>query len=679
MTRRPRRPPTRVRADRGTDIRHRRSRALRTALAGAALLAWLVPGGVGGAAYAADDLELLPKAARIRKVVVEGAQTLNAGDLKKSLSIKMPDWLHPFRKPRFYRGLVQQEARTMESFARQKGLAAATVSWDTTSVEGGVSLTFRIEEGPAYQVAGLDLSGVDAETDNRMRNAVSLEPGKPWTVTGVEADRAVIDNDLADRGHPFSRIRTYAEVGHDSVLIVHDISPGPVTKIDGISVAGGEGLSVSGLEREITVDGGDMYSRREIERSRQRLYDTGFFNDVSVAYPPAGIDSVNNTVDVQFNLVQRKQKWMSGGVGYTSDNLLRLTAEWGTRSIFGTGRGFKINARTAREIFGDVPFFTERQSLAQATLSERWLFGTRIHGSLNAYYTFDNLRNEFVKQDIVGAGAEASYEMKERRNSVALLFDARRTSSDVEPDSLAEEVCEDDPSFCRSRYITRSVVGRLTLDERNDFLNPTRGYRTELQLESAGGILGGDSNFLKGSTGTSWLRPMGKTGTVGVRLRFGAIEPDSGLVPGEMGEQAVDDITSVPFEERFISGGANTVRGYQENTLNGLADGKDPSGGGLFEILANVEMRFPIRGPLGGVLFVDAGNVWREYGKISLKDFAPTFDIDETTPEHLRWSVGGGIRFNTPVGPVRLEGVYRLSPARRDYPSDIHLAVGQVF
>ena len=121
------------------------------------------------------------------------------------------------------------------------------------------------------------------------------------------------------------------------------------------------------------------------------------------------------------------------------------------------------------------------------------------------------------------------------------------------------------------------------------------------------------------------------------------------------------------------------MRGYQENTLNGLADGKDPSGGGLLTLLANLEMRFPIRGPLGGAIFLDAGNVWREYSRVKIRHFVPTFDTEKTTPEHMRYSVGAGLRFNSPVGPIRLEWAYRLSPARHEFPSDLHLAVGQTF
>lgn len=630
-------------------------------------------------AFGANDLLLLPAAPRIRDIRIEGTNRLDAGDLKKVVSIKTPDLLHPFRRPRFYRGLVQQEARTIEAKARSLGMAAATVGWDTLSVSNGVDLVFRISEGSSYEVVGLDIRGVDSETEKRLMEELVLQAGKPWTVLHLEADRVRIDKDQADRGHPFNRIRSYSEVGHDSVLIVHRVDPGPVIAIDRFDLTGAEGLSPEALQREFTFHSGEIFSRHEVERSRQRLLDTGYFRDVEVTYPAAGIDSVNNTVDVLYRLTQRKQKWVSGGVGYTSDNLLRLTAEWGTRSIFGTGRALRINARTAREIFGDAPFFQQRESLAQMTLAERWLFGTRIRGQLQGYYQFDNIRNEFVKQNILGWSAETSYELKERRSSVAMIYDSRETQSDVEPDSLSDEVCLDDPSFCQDRYATRSVTGRLTLDERNDFLNPTSGHRHELLLKSAGGFMGGDSNFLKGVENSSFLRAEGRNSTLGARIRLGAIEPDSGLVPGSMGQDAVDDITSVPFEERFLVGGATSVRGYQENTINGLANGKDPSGGGLLQLVANVEWRFRIRGPLGGVLFLDAGNVWRDYNKVQLKNFVPTFDVDETVPETMRYAVGAGVRFNSPVGPIRLEWAYRLSPGKHDYPSDLHLAVGQTF
>lgn len=651
------------------------------ALRVAAVLALSVPGLVGAPtpARSAEDLQLLPSAPSVKSIHVVGVQSLDRGDLEKLVTIKTPDLLHPFRRPRFYRGLVQQDAQTLENWSRAQGFARAEVVWDTVSVEGGVDLYFRVDEGEPIRVVATELRGLDEQDRARLARRLSLQAERPYTVTGLDADRQRIEQYLADRGHPFARIIPYAEVGLDRAVVVHRIDPGPLTTIDAVTMAGSGDLNERALRRELTVRSGDLYSNRQLDRSRQRLYDTGFFRDVEVGYPLDGIDTLANTVDVEFRLTQRKLDWVGAGIGFTSDGLLRLTGEWGTRSIFGTGRALRLAVRTARQTFGERPFFYRRENYAQASLTERWLFGTRIRGQLQGFYHFDNVRNEFVRQEILGAGAQVSYELKERRNSVALILEGRRTFNEIESDSIRTIACEEDPILCEERYAVRSITGRLTFDERDDFLNPTRGYRHEVQLENAGGWFGGDSNFLKALDNSMWLSRRAPGSVLAARVRVGAINPGPSDIIGRSGTQVSEDAASVPFEERFFVGGAGSVRGYQEGTLNGLQDGKDPTGGGVLEILANAEWRFTIRGPLGGVLFLDAGNVWRDAGLLELRHVVPTFDRNATEPGHLRYSIGGGIRINSPVGPIRLEGAWRLSPARFEYPSDIHLAVGQAF
>lgn len=630
-----------------------------------------------GAARADRALMLLPEAPRIRRIRVTGNEALSEAEIKSYLSVKTADVFHPFRRPRLYRGLLMQDLQLIQGVYLSRGYVRASVTSDTVSLANGIELNVRIDEGAPVAVNGVSLRGLGWLDEAMIGRQLRLRRGRPFSPSAVEADRVRIDQYLADRGHPFSRIEPRALLSGDSAMVVYEVDRGPDVRLGEIRIEGSEGFNERGLRRELTVHPGDPFSRRELERSRQRLYDTGSFRDVQIDYPNAEADSfgVDRGLTVAYQVHPRKQRWFGTGVGYSSDGLLRLTGEWGTRNVLGTGRHLRAYVRNAYQLFGPDQLLHFRENYDALTLTEPWLFGTRLRGQLGGYYHYNNVQNEQVIQKILGGGGEVSYELLERRRNIALILESRRVENSIGSDSVRAAVCADDPILCRERYVTRLATLRLTLDGRNDFLNPARGGRLEVLGQNAGGLLGGDNNFLKGLANGSYHFGARRSSVIAARVLVGAINPP-GLTP-EPGARR--DISAVPFEDRFFAGGASSVRGYQENTLNGLPDGKDPTGGGILQLVINCEWRMNVRGTLGAVLFADAGNVWRAPERLQLRHFVPTFDRTRTTPDHLRYSVGGGVRINSPVGPVRLEGAVRLSPSLREWPTDLHLAVGQSF
>jgi outer membrane translocation and assembly module TamA len=142
-------------------------------------------------------------------------------------------------------------------------------------------------------------------------------------------------------------------------------------------------------------------------------------------------------------------------------------------------------------------------------------------------------------------------------------------------------------------------------------------------------------------------------------------------------------MTGVPLESRFFSGGGNSVRGYKENSLGPLEEDGSPIGGRVL-LLTNVELRFPLpllaRYNFGGALFIDGGNVWSSVEEIDPEHFNPFIESDEISPLYYRYSFGLGVRYNTPVGPIRLDMGIPLSKTDdlgHDYL--FHISLGQIF
>jgi outer membrane protein assembly factor BamA len=214
-----------------------------------------------------------------------------------------------------------------------------------------------------------------------------------------------------------------------------------------------------------------------------------------------------------------------------------------------------------------------------------------------------------------------------------------------------------------------SFTQGLTYDRRNDLLDPTRGWFANAQLEYAAPLASADAHFLKFFAQTSRYQPIGRRMVLAGSVRVGAIEPLA--TPDDPADDPLG--VSAPAAELFYAGGRTSHRAYERDTLGVLGetllppeDGLDafPTGGGGL-LLANLELRFPVAGPIGGTLFVDGGNVWREYREIDTSQ--------------LKWGVGAGVRYLSPIGPLRAEIGWKLDPEPFEDPYVWFISLGNAF
>jgi outer membrane protein insertion porin family len=215
----------------------------------------------------------------------------------------------------------------------------------------------------------------------------------------------------------------------------------------------------------------------------------------------------------------------------------------------------------------------------------------------------------------------------------------------------------DNSEIREGRTDTSSLSPSLVYDTRDNIFNPTRGTQQKLAVEFAGGPLGGDNNFLKYNFDSSYYLP------VIWQIVF-AVHGGIGFVHGF--EYGVNGYTQVPVNERFRLGGTDSVRGYRE----GNNFGKDLEGdAGHLKLVSNIELHFPIVGPLRGVTFFDAGNVWNRYSELA--DFP-----------HLYKGAGVGFRLTIPgtVMLIRFDFGFPLDRAAgEDAPVEFHFNIGNIF
>jgi outer membrane protein insertion porin family len=238
--------------------------------------------------------------------------------------------------------------------------------------------------------------------------------------------------------------------------------------------------------------------------------------------------------------------------------------------------------------------------------------------------------------------------------------------STIDSEALADFTIRDDlialgldPTTGVSRGTLSAVVFDISRNTTNNLLNSTRGYLLSGHIEQAGKWLWGSYNFWSASAEARHFVTFGRTVTLATRLRAGSIMPTD------------NDEANVPFYRRFFLGGSSSIRGWGRFDVSPLTEGFPI--GGLTMLEGSSEVRVPLRGKFGAVAFIDFGNVWRD---------SRSFDLGD-----LRYAVGPGLRYQTPIGPARFDVGYQLNPIdgllvngeaqKRRFR--VHFSIGQAF
>lgn len=472
---------------------------------------------------------------------------------------------------------------------------------------------------------------------------ITQSPGDPFDITRTDRDRTAIENTYANRG--FYEVRVTADIQAAAepadTVIVHDlvyrIEEGPRFVVGSVRIEGNGFTKSEIIRRELTIRPGETLSRDAIDESRERLYSTGYFSLVSIV-PEQG--SEPDAVGVVVRVSERKMRFVGAGVGYGTRDQLRLSGEWGHRNLWGRAKRGSVRGLLATELF---PADLVRTGI-EGRYVEPWLFGTRTLGSVELSF---ERRREFsgdVEYDLglISLLANVSRQLTRHTRGWATLENEWADLDAQEGFELPDN---------RRPELTRSFTLTGERDRRNDYFDPTRGFFHRVIGGFSGGPLGGDADFWRGQVESQWFRTASSVTFAG-RLRVGY-------------EQPFGPSSFVPDRDRFKLGGPTTVRGYDYQEI----------GPGDFLLLGNVEVRMPLFWRLSLGTFADGGNAWEDVEDVRAADFRPTDPHDsavDARENDVRYSVGAGIRFATPVGPVRIDVARKLKilPVAPGEPDD---------
>jgi outer membrane protein insertion porin family len=516
-----------------------------------------------------------------------------------------------------------EDLANLLSFYETQGFLDAKVTADDRLLDkntGKMTLVVHLDEGPRTMISRLLFKGANAAQEAGILQSLVVNPGDPYNPRRLNDYTASVEAYFARTGYPAAQVTAAFEPGATpgQSALVFTVKPGARKRVGDVIMRGNIKTKDWVVRRQITVKSGDLYNAEETLRTQQQIYQLGFFDRVNIAPLRPITADPNDPVDLIVDLHERETGSVAVGGGYGDLQGPQASLEYLQTNVAGTGRPVRLES-----------LFSQRRSSGLLTVRDPYIFGDRNIGEAGASYLRDTPTTG-LHVESYGPSLGIT-----RQISDYLLGSIRYNWSNVRYLSPTDELRAQTNGI--EKYVNSVVTGGLTFDNRSDILNPHYGTRTDFAVDVATPTFGGTLLYARPRVSWAHFVPFPRQITLALGAEAAYIQPfqNSPLLPDLL----------------FRAGGGSSLRGYTYNTVgaNGTALGANGTvPGGQALVVTHGEVRFPVFGDLGGVVFSDAGNVFGSLSEIGLSN--------------VRVSAGLGIRYYTPVGPVRVDYAFRVLP-----------------
>jgi len=562
----------------------------------------------------------------VREIVFSGNTHFKEREIRKVIATKRHNLLSWLTGSGVYnRDLAKVDSDRIRALYYNHGYIEAKVGAPKVVLSEDrkeVTVTFPIVEGRQFTVHSVAVRGNDHIATDELVSDLKTAGGEIYSRENVRKDIATLTEQYGNKGYFFVDIvpRTVPVGKSTEVDVVFDIDEGKQAHIGRIDITGNDRTRDKVIRRELRFQEGDLYNSKAVRRSFERLNNLGYFDNVEII-PNREVGT--DILDAEIRVKERPTGSLTMGAGWGSADGFLATFSVSEANLLGTGRKLNLSLELG-----------EQRTRINLRYLEPYLLGTDMTGQVDVFNTLQQF-NDFDRKS-KGFGLTLSKQIGEYDSG---QIGYRLDSLKIEPASGNNGI---DATDTVSSTLTVGWV-RNTVDSRFD---PTRGYRLALSGEWAGGPLGFDNDYEKVNANYNWFHKLLWKTVFGLHLRTGY------LADRENNEQAKEDIYRL---EGFYLGGINSLRGYEPRSVgpkSGDLTGQPHQGialGGNFMLLSNLELTFPLvqEAGLKGVVFLDGGDAWGRQESVDLGD--------------LKYSAGFGVRWLSPMGPLRLEWGYKLS------------------
>jgi len=527
---------------------------------------------------------------------------------------------------------LEADGRAITRLLEDRGYAEARVEAEVPEGGGALSVVFRVRPGPLTVVRTVAVEGGPADAPP---SELRLRKGEPYRLRDLAVDRNVVLSACRNAGYLQAEVRPDLVFSEDraQVDVRLRVEPGQRTDVDHVVIAGLRRTRDGVVRREVRLEEGQPLGQERLLESQRRLSALGIFERVTLSEldPERPLRR-----DVVVNVREASVTTLGYGLGYAERDLLRASVEASRRNLFGMDRTLSAFARGSFRGSRFLLSFREPYFLGQ----KHELYATAFWEEEDRV-TFDFNR--------LGGLLQTARNLTNHLSLISrLAFQKTRVFR------IAIPIEEVDRQF--RNYTVSGPSASMLYDTRDDPLEPRRGHFMGADLQLSLRALGG-SSFMKGFLQSATYHRLAGRATLALSARLG--------LSRTLGR---DQPLLLPFPERFFEGGDYGPRGFAVDTVGPQEPGTNgdlfPTGGNAL-LFGGAEMRVDLGHRFALGTFLDSGNVYSLVRDLALRD--------------LRYSAGLGLRYRTPLGPIRVDWGYKLNRQAGESKSHLHITIGNAF
>jgi outer membrane protein insertion porin family len=617
---------------------------------------------------------------RVKEVTFEGNKAFPSDRLASIISTRKKNFLSRFLNTGVLnRDALKTDVERLTAWYYDNGYINVRIDEPKVArKDDGMYVTMRIDEGEQFMMGDVAFAGEVPGGEDAAKRLVGLEKGTVFKASMLRDDVFRLTGFFSDQGYAFVNVEPETSVHPETktVDITYRVDKGPEVFIDRIEVAGNTKTRDKVIRRELRVQEQSIFTATGLQYSKERVQRLGFFEDVNVTTKRgAQNDLLNVLVDVK----EAQTGAFSVGAGFNSSTSIIASARVQENNLMGRGQQLTIGASIGTRYRNSVLSFTDPYAFDTPFTVGMDLFDWRF-----AFEDFDRsgtggTARVFYPLTALGYDSLWGFPLEDVRLGLQYQLERARISNfdPITPDAIRAE---------RGSHTSGTVTPTLLRNTLNHPIDPTGGSMQQLSLGYAG--LGGSTDYRKAELEARFFIPLYRspkfgqfTWMTGGFLGYGVGDIDF----HERGPIATEDKeilnNDLPLFDRYFPGGINSIRGFGERSLGprekvtvSISDSSAPTGrslktyrrpiGGSEQLVLNNEIVFPIVQQLNlkGVVFSDIGNAFTRKQGIDVSDF--------------RYSVGAGIRWRSPFGPIRVELGRALNAKSDERTSTMHFSFG---